>query len=344
LKLSRKYNWNSTNVIYQSESDNYGEGGLKTLTDVFNNEIEISRAIEYDLLTNGIDNLQRQLKESPSRIVIVWANVETEIIESAIKVGDIMAPSFLWILIATNLTMPIADNPNVNQLAGMLMLRLVTPSLFHIPTNTELLHQATAIWKKYDPQNYPKDATQIDIFALYAFDAAWLLILAIQRLCQENPSTCLSFTNTSSCFSSKLVNSNALNHIIQTMNFTGISGYVQFQSNTTDRVNSTIAHYVIDNLQPSAADKSKLQVVEVLRLNGSMTNSGDKNVPQWMESGPAIRWPSSSQEPPDDYAQLSGKLNRINDSDKINLKKIDFYSISQAIIILSPMIVSFSPV
>jgi hypothetical protein len=262
------------------------------------------------LFTNRIDNLQRELKESPSRIVVVWANadVATNIIELAIEVGNILAPSFLWILVAANSTMEIADNPNVDQLSGMLMLRLVTPSLFDIPTNKQLLRDATAIWKKYDPQSYPTDERQIGIFELYAFDAAWLLILAIEKLCQQNPNTCLSFISTASCFSSRLVHSDQLNQIIQTMNFTGVSGYVQFQSNTTDRINSTIAHYIIDNLQPSTAHITKLQVVEVLKFNGSMTNIGRKSVPQWIESGPAIRWPNKSPEPPSAYARLQGTL------------------------------------
>jgi ABC-type branched-subunit amino acid transport system substrate-binding protein len=251
LKLYQKYNWNSTNVIYQSDS--FGEGGLKALTDVFNNEIKISRAIKYDLFTDRIDNFQRQLEESPSRIVLVWANANatTSIIELALEAGNIMAPSFLWILIATNSILQMADYPNVNQLSGMLMVRLVTPKLFYRPTNTELFYNATAIWKKYDPQSYPDDETQIDIFALYAFDAAWSLILAIEKLCQQNASTCLSLMNTSRCFASQLSKRNELNKIIQTMNFIGVSGRVQFQSNTTDRIDGTGAHYIIDNVQPS---------------------------------------------------------------------------------------------
>jgi ABC-type branched-subunit amino acid transport system substrate-binding protein len=311
LKLYQKYNWNSTNVIYQS--DNYGESGLKALTEVFINEIQISRAIKYDLFTDRIDNFQRQLEESSSRIVLVWANANTtrKIIELALRVGNIMAPSLLWILIAPNSTMQIADNQNVNQLAGMLIVRLVTPNLFNIPTNTELLKNATAIWKEYDPESYPDDETQIDIFALYAFDATWLLILAIEKLCQQNPSTCLSLLNTSYCFASQLSNGNELNKIIQSMRFMGVSGRVQFQSNTTNRIDGTGAYYIIDNVQPSTMDIHKLQVVEVLKLNGTTMNNRRKSAPQWMESVHAIQWPSKSPEPPRDYALLKGKLDRV---------------------------------
>lgn len=319
LKLFQKYKWNSTNIIYQS--DNYGEGGLKALTEVFNNQIKILRAIKYDLSANQIDNFPHQLEESPSRIVIVWANanITTKIIDSALEVGNILAPSFLWILIAPNSTMKIADNQNVNQLTGMLILRLVSPDIFSMPTNTELFHNATAIWKEYHPESYPDDETQIDIFARYAFDAAWLLILAIEELCQRNPSTCLSFSNTSSCFSSQLVNNHDFNEIIQTINFTGVSGHVQFQLNTTDRSDSVTSYYIVDNLQPSIADMNKLEVVEVLKLNGTTTMNIDReHTPQWMESDRAIQWPSRSSVPQRDYARLDeSKLDKFQ-RDNIN--------------------------
>jgi ABC-type branched-subunit amino acid transport system substrate-binding protein len=308
LKLFQKYNWNSTNVIYQS--DNYGEGGLRALTEVFNKKINISRKIKYDLSTDEIDDLQQQLEKSPSRIVVVWAsvNVTTQIIQEALRAGNILAPRFLWILMSPNTTMLTADNQDVNQLSGMLMLRLVTSNLFDISIDTELLNNATDIWKEYDPESYPVDEKRIDTFALYAFDAAWLLILAIEKLCQQNPTTCLSYENSSSCFTSQLVNHEDLNKIIQTMNFTGVSGYVQFQSNTTDRVGSTMADYIIDNLQPLTKDSNKLQIVEVLRLNGTIMDIERDNEPQWEELDATISWPSHSPEPPTDYARLRGKL------------------------------------
>ena len=310
LKLYQKYKWNSTNVIYQS--DNYGEGGLKALTEVFNNKIKIKRAIKYDLFTDRIENLRNELEESASRSVIVWADSNTtrKIIDLALREDDILAPSFLWIFIASNSTMQIAHYRNVNQLAGMLILRPVTPDLFSIPTNTSLLHEALTIWNDIERDSYPDNEKQIDIFALYAFDAAWSLILAIKKLCRQYPSTCLSFKNTSSCFTNQLVHGNELNHIMQTMNFSGVSGYIQFQSNITDRINSKIAYYVIDNLQPSAVDSNQLKVVEVLMLNGTTRGIDNDNTSQWIETGPIIRWPSNSSTPPTCYAQLKGKVNK----------------------------------
>ncbi|CAF4497494.1 unnamed protein product [Rotaria socialis] len=101
LKLFKQYLWNSTNIIYQGDS--YGQGGLHALDEAFGNEVKISRSIRFDLFTERIDNLKRQLEESPSRIVIVMAagNVTTKIIRQSLEVGEVMAPSFLWILTAS---------------------------------------------------------------------------------------------------------------------------------------------------------------------------------------------------------------------------------------------------
>ncbi|CAF3881406.1 unnamed protein product, partial [Rotaria sp. Silwood1] len=177
FKLFQKYDWNSTNIIYQG--DNYGQGGLQTLATVFAKKIKILRIIRYDLYTNSIDDFRRKLEESPSRIVIIWtdANAATKIINLALKAGNILAPSFLWIFTDLDSNMKFNDK----QLTGMLLIRPVTPQIFNVSTNTTLLKDAVEIWKNYDPQSYPNDETKIDSFALYAFDSAWLLILAFQE-------------------------------------------------------------------------------------------------------------------------------------------------------------------
>jgi hypothetical protein len=95
---------------------------------------------------------------------------------------------------------------------------------------------------------------------------------------------------------------------MQTMNFTGVSGHIQFQSNTTDRVGSITAQYIIDNLQPSKNDSNKLEIVEVLRLNGTIIDMERHNEPQWEQSDSTLLWPSHSSEPPKSYTRLEGKL------------------------------------
>ncbi|CAF3594943.1 unnamed protein product [Rotaria sp. Silwood1] len=167
LKLFQKYDWNSTNIIYQD--DNYGEGGLQAIKKAFTDEIKISQKIKYDLSTDHIDDLRSQLEESPSRIVIVWAdeNVTTKIIQLALEAGDILAPSFLWIFTALHSKMQLKDK----QLIGMLLIRPVTPQIFNVSTNTTLLKDAIDIWKNYDNQSYPGDETKIDGYVQFLENA-----------------------------------------------------------------------------------------------------------------------------------------------------------------------------
>ncbi|CAF3888373.1 unnamed protein product [Rotaria magnacalcarata] len=307
LKLFKQYLWNSTNIIYQGDS--YGQGGLHALDEAFGNEIKISRSIRFDLFTERIDNLKRQLEESPSRIVIVMAagNVTTKIIRQSLEAGEIMAPSFLWILTASNSLVDIPNDQNVNQLVGMLMLRQVSPQAFNQLTETNLLNESLNIWEEIDPHSFQASSSKVDIFALYAFNAAWLLILALQQLCQRNSTNCLSFENSSNCFEARLTAQEEFHKILQTITFIGLTGRVQFHSNTTDRIDDTGVYYVIDNIQPAKMSTNKFQIVEVLELNGSLRYNNYNSTTAWRTTGNMIRWPGQQNEIPTDYALLRGK-------------------------------------
>lgn len=306
LKLFQKYGWNSTNVIFQGDS--YGQSGFQALTDVFRNDVKIARSIRFDLFTQTIENLQRHLEESPSRIVIViaTASVTTKIIELSREIDGIMAPSFLWILTTSNSSLDILNNNYADQLKGMLLLRLVPPDKFDPSTNITLLNAALSIWQERDPDSYHHNSENMDIFALYAFDAAWLLILALQKLCQQN-SNCSSFENTSNCFNCNFTASDELHEILQTISFVGLSGRVQFGLNTTDQVNGTRIQYAIDNLQ-SSGQHDPLKVIEILRLNASLLNMTRNSTTEWVGNGNSIQWPRKYNEAPKDYALLEGEL------------------------------------
>jgi ABC-type branched-subunit amino acid transport system substrate-binding protein len=302
LKLFKKYKWNSTNIIYQG--DNYGQGGLQALTETFGSELKISRRIKYDIFTDQIKDFRLQLEKSPSRIVILWANsnITKKIIQLAIKEGGILAPHFLWIFTATNSRMQLKDP----QLAGMLLIRPVSPQIFSIPINKTLLKEATDIWKTYDPQSYHDDEEHIDVYALYAFDSAWMLILAFTEFCKQSPSDCFSLVNTSHCFASRLANQNKLHNIMQTIHFIGVSGYVQFRKNTTDRLMRDGSYFIIDNLQPTKSYLDELHTVEVLKLSDRPNGATYSSETQWIESGHAILWPKGFGTVPVDYAELEG--------------------------------------
>ncbi|CAF3641606.1 unnamed protein product [Rotaria sp. Silwood1] len=329
LKLFQKYDWNSTNIIYQD--DNYGEGGLQAIKKAFTDEIKISQKIKYDLSTDHIDDLRSQLEESPSRIVIVWAdeNVTTKIIQLALEAGDILAPSFLWIFTALHSKMQLKDK----QLIGMLLIRPVTPQIFNVSTNTTLLKDAIDIWKNYDNQSYPGDETKIDGYALYAFDSAWLLILGFQEFCQRNSNNCLSLVNTKHCFTTRLTNRDKLHQILKNISFLGVSGYVQFLENATDRLTRSGSHFIIDNLQPSKSNTNELYAEEVLKLNGSTSNLTRDSTTQWISTLNPIRWPAYSGAKQNHYASLKGKTSTVERDIRSELRVKSFGGRGQTILL-----------
>ncbi len=64
----------------------------------------------------------------------------------------------------------------------MLIIEPVVGNVVNAPSNKTLLQAATRIWEQYEPESYP-GADKIDYYALFAFDATWTLIQALQELC-----------------------------------------------------------------------------------------------------------------------------------------------------------------
>jgi hypothetical protein len=98
---------------------------------------------------------------------------------------------------------------------------------------------------------------------------------------------------------------------MQTMNFLGVSGHVEFSENTTDRLVTDSSYFVIDNLQynlePSNSNTDVLHAVEVLKLNDNTNNINCKSTTQWIDVGNPIQWPRGLDEEPLDYAILESE-------------------------------------
>ncbi|CAF4751126.1 unnamed protein product, partial [Rotaria sp. Silwood2] len=66
----------------------------------------------------------------------------------------------------------------------MLFIEPVVGSVVNASYNIELLHAAYNIWQKYENETYP-ESTNVDYYALFAFDATWALIKALEKLCSS---------------------------------------------------------------------------------------------------------------------------------------------------------------
>ena len=295
------YNWSSCIVIYQNDA--FGSGGMKVINEVFNkNQLNVKETIVFDVSRSTIrGNLKQLLEKSSTRIVLLWAtpNYTSLILHHALE-SDVVGPEFTWIL-SSNTSLDNIDRKFYPKLIGMFIIEPVVGNVVNAPSNQTLLEAAYDIWKQYELESYP-GAANVDYYALFAFDATWILIQALQKLCSpmtHQSSTCLSLTNASYCFDRQLINSSSLFNIIDNNTFLGVSGHVGFNTNVTDRINGS--YYIFKNVQDSS---NGLNGVPVLVWSDS------NNLTSYMQSS-TIFWPGNRRSPPSGYAELSGIRLRI---------------------------------
>ena len=248
VSLFNRFNWSSCIIIYQNDA--FGSNGAKIITDAFvNNDLTVRDTILYDVASHHIQgNLQSTLTKSASRIVILWAEypIAADILKQAIHL-NVVGPLFTWILSDT-IDFDDFNETQYDALTGILTVEPVTGSVVNAPTNTTLLQSAYDIWQQYEPETFP-GTTKISNYALFAFDAAWSLILSIYKLCSTTTinSSCISYSGSSFCFNRRFDQSNAVLNALSQLSFDGVSGPIQFTVNSTDRTSGS--YYKVQNIQ-----------------------------------------------------------------------------------------------
>ncbi|CAF4714054.1 unnamed protein product [Rotaria sp. Silwood2] len=296
VKLFIRFNWTLCIIIHQNDA--YGSGGAKALTEAFiNNNLVVADMLVFDVATRRMrDNLKNILTSSSTRLVVLWAEstYTSLILQNALE-SDVLGPHFTWILSST-ISLNSFNETFHQKLIGVLSVEPIIANVVHAPINTTLLNAAYNIWKQYEPETFP-DSTKVDYYALFAYDATWLLIQALQRLCSKvtnNSFSCLSFINSSSCFDRYFLNSNSFFDTINHMRFLGVSGPIQFNINTTDRINGS--YYFVQNIQSSS---NRLNFIPVLKY------SEQDNWQEYSEVNKII-WPGNSSILPTGRAKLDG--------------------------------------
>ncbi|CAF4254566.1 unnamed protein product, partial [Rotaria sordida] len=128
------------------------------------------------------------------------------------------------------------------------------------------------------------------------------LIQSLQKLCSStinNSSSCLSFVKSSFCFDNRFNQSNLLLDALSTTQFLGVSGPVQFTSNSTNRINGL--YYSLKNLHSVASGLSFVSVLEYVDP-GNWRTPLKENV---------IIWPGNTLTSPSSRALLKGVTLRI---------------------------------
>ena len=300
-KLFIRFNWTSCIIIYQNDA--YGSGGAKAITEAFlKNDLIIAKTLVFDIATLSMrDNLKSVLISSATRIVVVWAGTSftSLILQNALD-SDVVGPHFTWILSSA---VPLKSfNTTFNKkLIGMLAVEPITANVVHAQINTTLLDAAYNIWKEYEPETFP-GPTKVDNYALFAFDAAWILIQSLQKLCSKAINSsypCTSFINSSFCYDRHFLNSKLFFNTINNMSFLGVSGRIQFNHNVTDRINGS--YYFVQNCQSSS---NELNFVPVL-------NYSDNYGWQEYSGSNVIIWPGGSLASPTGTAKVESVKIRI---------------------------------
>ncbi|CAF3982957.1 unnamed protein product, partial [Rotaria sordida] len=297
VKLFNRFNWTSCLIIYQNDA--FGSGGAKVINDLFNaSNMKVVQMIMYDIAKKSIrGDLKTYLMNSPSRIVILWADsISTSLILQNALDSNVVGPLFTWI-ITSQILLNSFDERYHQNLVGMLLIEPVVAPVVGAPYNTELLNAAYNIWQTYENETFP-GSTNVNDYALFSFDATWALIKSLEELCSSkinnSSSSCLSFNKFSFCFNFRFNQYDSLLSILARTNFLGVSGFVGFSNNTTDRTNGS--YYILRNVQASA---NGLKFASVLEYIGP----GYWRVPITENS---IIWPGNSLTPSVNRALLRG--------------------------------------
>jgi glutamate receptor, ionotropic, plant len=202
-QLFLRFNWTTCIIIYQNDA--YGTNGADVISNTFaKSRITVINTLIFDTATSRVrGSLKDTLLNSPTRIVVLWAQSShsSTILQHAIH-EDVLGPHFLWIL-STTVPLTTFHPKSFDRLVGMLSIEASIGDVVGAEINSALLTEAYEVWQEYQTEIFP-GASQVSDSALFTFDATWSLIQSLQQHCRSNrnSSSCLSITNSTSCFRS----------------------------------------------------------------------------------------------------------------------------------------------
>ena len=296
VKLFRRFNWTSCNIIYQNDA--FGSGGANTINEAFiNSNLLVQKLIIFDIATLSIrGDLKDYLVNSATRIVILWVQpiYTPTVVRHALEVG-VLGSQFTWIL-SSSFSLNLFNETSYEHLIGLFSVEPVIGSIVNETINSTLLTAAYQIWQDYEPESFPGSA-KVNFYALFAFDATWTLIRSLEKLCStvlNSSSSCLSFVQSSFCFDYRFVYSDILLDIISRTEFIGVSGPIKFSFKVADRIDDS--YYYAQNVQSSS---DGLNFVPILAYS-------DRNDWKPYPRKNVIVWPGNTLVAPTDRAILKG--------------------------------------
>ncbi|CAF1005390.1 unnamed protein product [Adineta ricciae] len=296
VELFENFNWTTCTLIFTK--DDYGYGGLKILLEKYHLNISIKERLIFDPRFDKFNaNMNETLRKSQSQIILVWANENhsRKIVQRAIDEG-LLDSSFVW-LMTNKVHINLPSVQDAQKLDGFLaVLPIIDPSSTG-DINEDLQKEAFDIWlnSSEDESYYPRDDSLIDPYAIYAFDAVWSLIIALNKSAHDGQIPSMNMST--HCFDNQLINKDKYEMYLKNSKLWGISGMVEFRKNeSNDRISS--ASYELVNIQST----------EYVHI--AVWRSNDK---KWVDFNRSrIIWRiNDSSSVPVDYPQLKGEFVRI---------------------------------
>ncbi|OMO75506.1 Extracellular ligand-binding receptor [Corchorus capsularis] len=229
------FGWKEVIAIYVD--DDYGRGGISALGDALakkRGKISYKAAFSTGDPKNKINDLLVEVNLMESRVYVVHVNPDTGLnVFSVAKALNMMTAGYVWIatdwLTSYLDSMEAVDTDTMNLLQGVVALRHYTP-------DTKVKKSFISRWNnlKYKERAGPAD---FNAYALFAYDSVWLAAHALEVFLNEGGN--VSFSNDPKLHDEKgsmlhlesLRVFNGGQQLLQTllrMNFTGLSGQIQF--------------------------------------------------------------------------------------------------------------------
>ncbi|CAK9182687.1 unnamed protein product [Ilex paraguariensis] len=230
--LVQFYGWKEVVAIFVD--DDYGRNGISVLGDALAKKrakISYKAAFTPGASRNDINDLLLGVNLMESRVYVVHVNPDSglSIFAEAKKLG-MLSSGYVWI--ATDWFPSLLDSlesidaETRDLLQGVLALR-------HHTADSDLKKRFTTRWETLKD----KKSSSFNSYAFYAYDSVWLLAHALNVFFREGGNVSFSYdpklkdTNGSALQLTALRNfdqGQKLLQILITMNFTGLSGQIQF--------------------------------------------------------------------------------------------------------------------
>lgn len=228
------HGWREVIVIFVD--DEYGRGGVSVLGDALAKKrakLTYKAAFPPGASKSVINDLLVQVNLMESRVYVLHVNPDSglDIFASAKRLG-MMGNGYVWI--ATDWLPSVLDSTQPADPDTMSLLQGVIAFRHHTP-DSDLKKKFVSRWKNLNYTQTPS----FNSYALYAYDSVWLAARALDVFFNEGGNSSFSndprlrATNTSSLSLGSLRIFNGGQQFLQTilgMNFTGLTGQVQFDS------------------------------------------------------------------------------------------------------------------